>query len=171
MKNASVLFITLALLASCAPNQGEENVKQPQRFRYQGEFIPTFLPECTIGIQANEGAGQIKLTISKDTASGTVSASDSLSLTAADLALFYTSLDSVRLLELVTNTPSVPGSDGITVYNTVAQDGKQNEFHFWSPQRNSPEHRVAEAVIGLARVKFTTPQQQKYFEELEHYFD
>lgn len=165
----AVLLVILTLLASCAEVQ--EKAKQPQSFRYQGEFYPSFMPECRISIQANKGVGQIKLTIAKDLESETAVALDSLSLNATDLALFYTSLDSVRLLESVTNTSYPPGTDGITVYNTVTQDGKQSKFHFWSPRRNSSEHRVVDAVMGLARRKFISQRLQEYFEDLEQYFD
>lgn len=168
MKVAALLVI-LTLLASCA--QEQEKVKQPQIFRYQGEFYPSFMPECRITIQAHKEAGQIKLTVAKNLESEKAYTSDSLPLKAKDLALFYNSLDSIRLLELVTNTTSPPGTDGITVYNTVTQDGRKNEFHFWSPVKNSPEHQVVDAIMGLAQRKFISQQQQEYFEDLEQYFD
>ena len=98
----AVLLVILALLASCA--QEQEKAKQPHSFRYQGEFYPSFMPECRIGIRADKGVGQIKLTVAKNLESETAAALDSLPLNATDLALFYTSLDSVQPLELVTNT-------------------------------------------------------------------
>jgi len=166
---ALLLLVNLSLLVSC--RQEQEKLQQPQSFRYRGEFYPAFMPECRIDIQAEKGVGQIKLTVTKNRESATASSSDSLPIHTPDLALFYTSLDSVRLLEIGTHELSVPGSDGITVYNTVIQDGKQNEFHFWSPETNTPEHRVAEAVLGLARRKFTSKRQQEYFKNLEQYFE
>jgi hypothetical protein len=65
------------------------------------------------------------------------------------------------------------GTDGITVYNTVVQDSASNKFTFWSPRKNSApqEHRLVEAVLGLAQRKFTTQKEQEYFESLEQYFD
>lgn len=163
-----VLLAAFPFFVACAPGTGEKNAKQPQHFRYAGEFYPAFHPQSQIIIQTNQQVGQMKLTRAKDLKSAT--ASDSVPLTAQDVARFYASLDSVRLLDLATTMPSVPGSDGMTVYNTITQDGKQNDFHFWSPESNSPEHKVVEAVLCLARRKFTGPRHQANLKELEQYF-
>nr|GFC90409.1 hypothetical protein [Tanacetum cinerariifolium] len=98
-------------------------------------------------------------------------AMDSAHLSSADLTFFFSKLDSIPVLKM--RTKEQLGTDGITVYNTISRDSVQNKFQFWSPRKASApqEHKLVEAVLGLARRKFTTQQEQEYFESLEQYFD
>jgi hypothetical protein len=96
---------------------------------------------------------------------------DSVALNNQDLRGFFTALDSVPLLKMKTRERMM--LDGIRVQNAVAQDGVRNAFSFQSPRKASDpaEHRLVEAVIGLARRKYRTLPQREYFEQLEGYFD
>lgn len=168
--NRLLFLLPLAWLCSCQPERTPAVAVLPERFRYEGEFYPSFMPQCRIQIQAMQGTGQVKLTIAPDLASAAVLASDSFPLTSQEFRQFFASLDTVHLLRLATNTQRPPGTDGVTVYNTVVQDGQKNTFHFWSPGPKMPEHRVVEAVLGVMRRKFRTLPHQEYVEDLEQYF-
>jgi hypothetical protein len=177
------LLASLALLAACSSDLGEQHAAPPRRFRYEARFYPSLLTACRLVIHANGRVGQLKLTraphweTEMDSAQARVSerpgapaaALDSVPLTAVDLARFYASLGGVRLLEVVPDEHRPRGLDGMTVYNAVTQDDQYHAFHFWSPPKNSPEHQVVAAVLGLARRKFTTPRQKDYFNDLALY--
>ncbi|GAB3858780.1 hypothetical protein GCM10028822_34320 [Hymenobacter terrigena] len=126
------------------------------------------MPGCRVRIQAANGAGQVSLTVAQALDEGPVLAADSVPLTARELGQFFAALDPVDLLRL--DPHPRPGTDGVTVYNTVARDSQQNAFHFWSPGPQTPEHRVVEAVLGVVRRKFPARQHQEYVEDLEQYF-
>lgn len=160
-----------ALLMTASMHEPKQVVK-PHSFSYQGEFAPSFLSPCTISITTKDNGGLIKLlTYKYGNNSKTVSLADSANLSPADLDFFFTKLDSVPVLNMVTNKQL--GLDGITVYNTVLKDGISNKFEFWSPRKtqNPQEHKVVEAVLGLARRTLTAQKEQEYFESLEQYFD
>jgi hypothetical protein len=168
-----VLISGLLSTASCSTN--EPPVVLPQSFLYQGDFFPAFLPAATFAIQSAQGAGQLKLTRYQwpdrqhPGVHQQVLFADSISLTENDLRNFFGALDSVPLLKMTTKQQL--GMDGIDVENRVLRNGVSNHFRFWSPKKPSPEHKLIEAVLGLARRKFPLLPQKVYVESLEEYFD
>ncbi|RPD45869.1 hypothetical protein DNI29_17115 [Hymenobacter sediminis] len=170
----------MAEAASATPQQkaqvqqAEYFTNPPFRsFSYQGKFYPSFLSPATISVRINrQGIGRIHLTVYNrtDTLQPVVFA-DSAFLSEQQMRRFYGALDSAAVLTM-TRVPQT-GTDGITVVNQIAQDKAHHTVNFWSPRKaNYPrEHRVVEAVLGVARHSFTTVQQQEYFERLEQYFD
>lgn len=147
----------------------------PQSFVYVGQFAPSFLEDATFVVRSQRGTGRLRWTRyhrpePTDTLRYAVF-TDSVALTPQDLQVFFTALDSVPLLKMKTRERLI--MDGIRVHNVVAQDGVRNAFSFKSPRkaRDPAEHRLVEAVLGLARRKFRTLPQREYFEQLEGYFD
>lgn len=165
------IMTLLFLIASCSSEKNKGKSLQPT-FSYQGDFYPSSMESASFRIKTGGAMSQIKMTVYEfpDTIR-TVAFADSASLTEEDTQFFFAKLDSVNLLQMVTKEQH--GFDGITVANIVIQNGAQNKFSFWSPRkRSSPkEHKLVEAVLGLARKKFTTLERQGYFESLEQYFD
>lgn len=159
------------LLATACSSEPAQHGKQ-YRFRYRGEYYPSFMPPCIISIVARDSTQRITLRAYDDRRATPVTiVQDSAHLSSADLTLFFSKLDSIPVLKM--RTKEQLGTDGITVYNTISRDSVQNKFQFWSPRKDSApqEHKLVEAVLGLARRKFTTQQEQEYFESLEQYFD
>jgi hypothetical protein len=165
------LLLVGFLLATACSNEPAQHGKQYQ-FRYRGEYYPSFMPPCIITIVARDSTQRITLRAYDDHRATPVTiVQDSAHLSSADLTFFFSKLDSIPVLKM--RTKEQLGMDGITVYNTISRDSAQNKFQFWSPRKdNAPqEHKLVEAVLGLARRKFTTQQEQEYFESLEQYFD
>lgn len=163
-----VLANGMLTLASCSTK--EANVILPQSFVYQGDFYPSFLPAATFVIETHQEAGQLKLTQYKRPDNHQqVLWSDSVELTASDVRTFFLALDSVPLLTMVNKENRYV--DGVRVDNQVRQNGLHNSFRFYTPKKPSQEHKVVEAVLGLARRKFPRLPQKVYFESLEGYFD
>jgi hypothetical protein len=147
----------------------------PLSFVYVGQFEPSFLEDATFVVRSQRGTGRLRWTRyhrpePTDTLRYAVFA-DSVALTPEDLQGFFTALDSVPLLTL--RTKDRLQLDGIRVQNAVAQDGARNAFRFQSPTKadDPAEHRLVEAVLGLARRKFRTLPERDYLERLEGYFD
>jgi hypothetical protein len=159
------------LLAACS-HEPKQEVKK-YSFSYRGEYYPSFMPPCIISIVARDSTNRIKLRAYDDRRATPITIlEDSASLSPADLTFFFSKVDSVLVGKLGTSDYP-PGTDGITVYNTISQDSTARKFKFWSPRKNrSPqEHKLVEAVLGLSRRKFTASKEQEYFESLEQYFD
>lgn len=154
------------LFVSC-----QQEPKLPQSFAYVGHYYPSFIPDVVFSIRSTGNRGSLTRQLYAPYPDSTVAAVDSVPLTAADVRYFFAQLDGVSLLRLSTSDRP-PGLDGITVYNEVRQDGQRNSFKFWSPTaKGQPqEYKVAMAVLGLARRKFTTPEQVSYAARLERYF-
>ena len=154
---------------SCSTNARQAVL--PQSFVYQGDFFPAFLSASSFTIQAHQNRGQLKLTCYQRQRQDTlrrVAFSDSVALSESDLRTFFAALDSVPLLKMAPKQQM--GLDGVDVVNTVSQDGAHNRFQFWSPKKHTREHKLVEAVLGLARRKFSALPQREYFESLEEYF-
>jgi hypothetical protein len=170
MKPYLLLLCTLFTVA-CSRDAKQET--KTHFFSYQGEYYPSFMPPCTISIVTKGKSAHIWLSVFKyrDTTT-TLSFASSANLSSTDLHFFFNKLDSVPLLKLGTSDYP-PGTDGITVYNTISQDSVQNKFKLWSPRKDSApqEHKLVEAVLGLCQRKFTAKNEQEYFESLEQYFD
>lgn len=167
----AVLLIGFLLVTACSSEQAQPG--KPYQFRYRGEYYPSFMPPCVISIVAHDSTQRITLRAYDDRRATPVTiVQDSAHLSSADLTFFFSKLDSIPVLKMATRDYP-PGTDGITVYNTISRDSVQNKFKFWSPRKASApqEHKLVEAVLGLARRKFTTQQEQEYFESLEQYFD
>jgi hypothetical protein len=171
MKTYLAFILGSFVVAACSSEPKQEAKKYS--FSYRGEYYPSFMPPCIITIVARDSINRISLRAYDDRRGTPITIlKDSTSLSPADLAFFFTKLDSIRVLKLGTgNYP--PGTDGITVYNTISQDSTERKFKFWSPRkdRSPQEHKLVEAVLGLSRRKFTAPKEQEYFESLEQYFD
>jgi len=172
MKGLFVVLLVFGLTCSCSTRPDEEAYTNPHAFVYQGEFYPSFMPSCMFSLTADKGAGRLKWTVytDRDTLRTTAFA-DSAALSPNDVRTFLAAFDSVPLFRMKSKQQS--GTDGITVHNIVSKSGLHNEFTFWSPRkfRDPQEHQLVEAVLGLARRKFTSLKQQEYFESLEQYFD
>jgi hypothetical protein len=170
IKSWLILLVGTFLAAACS-SEPQRLVKQ-HSFSYQGDYYPSFLPSSTISIMTTPDVQRMWLSIYqyRDTVK-TLTLATSAALSPADQAFFATKLAGVPVLKM--RTKEQLGTDGITVYNTISRDSVQNKFHFWSPRKASApqEHKLVEAVLGLARRKFTTQQEQEYFESLEQYFD
>jgi hypothetical protein len=170
MKPWLALLFSAFLVAACSHESQQEAKKYS--FSYRGEYYPSFMPSCIITIVARDSINRIHLRASNDHRATPITIlDDSINLSPADLTFFFTKLDSVPVLKMVTKDQH--GFDGITVYNSISQDSAQNKFNFWSPRkdREPQEHKLVEAVLGLSRRKFTAPKEQEYFESLEQYFD
>lgn len=166
----ALLLIGFLLVTACSSEPAQHD-KQYQ-FRYRGEYYPSFMPPCIISIVARDSTQRITLRAYDDRRATPVTiVEDSAHLSSADLTFFFSKLDTIPVLKM--RTKEQLGTDGITVYNTISRDSVQNKFQFWSPRKDSSpqEHKLVEAVLGLARRKFTTQQEQEYFESLEQYFD
>jgi hypothetical protein len=161
-----MLVSNLIINPSCSTKKAQPNL--PQSFVYRGDFYPAFLPTATFVIQTHQEAGQLKLTRYKSRSSREQLV-DSVTLTESELRTFFSALDSVPLLKMATKEQV--GADGIDVENSVSHNGLHNHFRFWSPRKPSQEHKLVEAVLGLARRKFLLQPQKAYFESLEEYFD
>jgi hypothetical protein len=166
----AALLVGSFLAVACS---GEPQQKPKRyRFSYRGEYYPSFMPPCVITIIARDSIQRITLRTYDDRRDTPVTiVQDSARLSFADLAFFFSKLDSIPVLRM--RTKEQLGTDGITVYNTISRDSAQNKFNFWSPRKdNAPqEHKLVEAVLGLSRRKFTAQKEQEYFESLEQYFD
>ncbi|MGI4865242.1 MAG: hypothetical protein ACRYFZ_15075 [Janthinobacterium lividum] len=162
-----LLVLAGGLLGAPACSPPAKQRALPASFRYQGDFYPAFLPAATFSIQTRQGTGQLKLRryVSR---SSRQQLADSVALTGSDLSFFFAALDSVPVLKMATKEQY--GLDGIDVENSVSYNGQHNSFRFWSPKKHSPEHKLVEAVLGLARRKFPRLPQKAYFESLEEYF-
>lgn len=147
----------------------------PASFVYVGQFEPSFLEHATFVVRSERGNGRLRWTrYHKPGPTDTLRYAvftDSAALTQQDLRGFFTALDSVPLLKMKTRERLM--MDGIQVRNAVAQDGVRNAFSFQSPRKASDpaEHRLVEAVLGLARRKFRALPQREYLERLEGYFE
>jgi hypothetical protein len=171
MKSWLAIFFSAFLVAACSSEPKQEAKKYS--FSYRGEYYPSFMPSCIITIVARDTINRIHLRASDDhRATPIIILDDSVNLSPADLTFFFTKLDSVAMRKLGTSDYP-PGTDGITVYNTILQDSTEHKFKFWSPRKDRApqEHKLVEAVLGLSRRKFTAPKEQEYFESLEQYFD
>ena len=167
----SLLLLLVSLLLSACSGKPKQLAKQ-HSFSYQGDYYPSFLPSCTISITTTPDVQRMWFSIYqyRDTVK-TLTLATSAVISSADQAFFATKLAGVPVLKMISKEQQ--GTDGITVYNKVVQDSASNKFTFWSPRKNSApqEHQLVEAVLGLARRKFTTQKEQEYFESLEQYFD
>jgi hypothetical protein len=171
MKTYLALILSSFVVAACSSEPKQEAKKYS--FSYRGEYYPSFMPPCIITIVARDSINRISLRAYDDRRATPVTIlTDSANLSPADLTFFFTKLKGVPVLTLG-NTDYPPGTDGITVYNTISQDSIEHKFKFWSPRktRAPQEHKLVEAVLGLSRRKFTTQKEQEYFESLEQYFD
>ncbi len=171
-RRPSVLLLIGFLLGTACSSEPAQHGRQYQ-FHYRGEYYPSFMPPCVISIVARDSTQRMTLRAYDDRRATPVTiVQDSAHLSSADLTLFFSKLDSIPVLKMRTKEQQL-GTDGITVYNAISRDSVQNKFRFWSPRKHSSpqEHKLVEAVLGLARRKFTTQQEQEYFESLEQYFD
>lgn len=171
MKTYLAIILISCVVTACSSEPKQEVKKYS--FSYRGEYYPSFMPPCIITIVARDSINRISLRTYDDRRETPITIlKDSTSLSPADLTFFFNNLDSIRVHKLGTgNYP--PGTDGITVYNTISQDTTEYKFKFWSPSkaREPQEHKLVEAVLGLSQRKFTAQKEQEYFESLEQYFD
>ncbi|NVO32310.1 hypothetical protein [Hymenobacter lapidiphilus] len=178
MRHPLLLCLTMCGLlfsSACSTPNDPATRALPRSFDYVGQFEPSFLEHATFAVRSQQGTGQLRFTryhrpTPEDTLRYAVFA-DSVALTLHELREFFAALDSVPLLRM--KTGELWATDGIWVQNEVEQDGARNAFGFQSPRkaREPAEHRLVEAVLGLARRKFRTVPQRDYFERLAEYFD
>ncbi|MET4107716.1 hypothetical protein [Hymenobacter sp. UYP22] len=171
-----LLLLVGSLLVTSSCSSKEVQVALPTSFLYQGDFHPSFLPDARFVIQTKQGTGQLKWTRYKwiDGYPGgdqQVVGIDSVALTQQDVRFFFSVLDSVPLLAMVNNKNRYRYTDGIMVENDVWQNGQHHRFRFWTPKKPSSEHKLVEAVLGMARRKFPLLPEKVYLESLEQYFD
>lgn len=166
MRALLLLTFLLTTMTDCSRQSTPSN----DLFNYRIEFSPSFMPPCTMEISESGSTAQFKVTIHelKDTTL-TIGLLDSVNLTKSDLDSFFRGLGDIDLLQAKTDENQ--GLDGIRVRNFVSKGEKHNEFYFWSPRKETKEHKIVEALVELSRKKFTDLKHTEYFESLEQYFD
>lgn len=163
MKKA-ILFIILILTVSFTKTNA---VKESDDFVYKVKLYPSFAAKGEIEITKTGKTGKIKLITQIDEYSP--KALDKIAiLNESDIEYFTVLLDNVSLAKLKNSTES--GMDGMTFVNTFSQNGKSNEFKFWSPAKETEYYKVADAVIGLLKRKFNEKSETDYFAHLEYHY-
>ncbi len=62
------------------------------------------------------------------------------------------------------------GTDGITVNGTYKHEDIVNVFSFWSPRKDTENHKIIELIFHLLYKSFSEKETTNYIEQLEGYF-
>lgn len=139
------------------------------------DFSPSFIEESQLMI--NKENSKYSMSIHNSKINEKCLLADSLT---SDLQLFFVdyfkqkftldSIEKVNELEREKNGIHVVGLDGITVKGVLVDKNGERSFDFWSPQKQTINHKLMSILFKQMYSTFNKPETINYLENLEGYF-
>lgn len=182
--NKVFLFI-YALSFSSLNCSGQENT---QDFDMTINFEPSFSKPSTLILNKSGGTTTLQLKVYESSNKQKISLEEKVNLKAEDVSQITSFLnkyefkikgirDTISSERVLRNGDSTTvykitlGSDGITVNGEMKQNGQVQKFAFWSPKKETENHRFVELLFIASNNSLKKKKAIKYIGALEHYFD
>jgi hypothetical protein len=160
--NKIIFFLFLLIILYCNTFSTKEIVHKD--ILVEIEFLPSFHLAVKLKLYKSGESGYLTfLAIDKRNKDKVIS-KDSVTLSKSDFNNFAKKIKPLSLLTIFYDT-TIFGNDGIRVKAKISQDGQQNNFNSWSPERDN----FFDAIFELLYNKL--PAQENYVEDIKAYFD